>query len=49
MLIALMLTQVMVQPKDETIWRQRPYHGLGLLLVGTMWIWLAADAPRTDP
>ena len=39
-LIALLLTQVMVQPEDEPIWRQRLYRGLGLLSVGTMWIWL---------
>ena len=39
-LIALLLTQVMVQPEDEPIWRQRLYRGLGLLSVGTKWIWL---------
>ena len=39
-LIALLLTQVMVQPEDKPIWRQRLYRGLGVLSVGTMWIWL---------
>ena len=39
-LIALLLTQVMVQPQEDTCWSVRLYRGLGLLSVGTMWIWL---------
>ena len=39
-LIALLLTQVMVQPHEQPSWSRRLYRGLGLLSVGTMWIWL---------
>ena len=37
---ALLLTQVMVQPDQGPRWSRGLYRGLGLLSVGTMWIWL---------
>ena len=39
-LIALLLTQVMVRSSNAPDWSDALYRGLGLLAVGTMWLWL---------
>ena len=39
-LIALLLTQVMVGSSNAPDWSDALYRGLGLVAVGTMWLWL---------
>ena len=39
-LIALLLTQVMVESSNAPNWSDAPYRGLGLMAVMTMWLWL---------